>query len=176
MTKRLLTPSKITAWLDCTHYLTLRDEVDRGLREQPATGYGEMAQMLLDKGVRHEQEVLARYRAMGRTVVEVPERERDESFGRWSARVGGILHGGHDVIYQMPFVHDGIRGVADFLERVTDPDGGARYEPVDAKLARGAAKPGHVLQLASMPRPWRRVLVARPSACTSSSVPEPARR
>ncbi len=47
----------------------------------------------------------------------------------------------------MPFVHDGIRGVADFLERVTDGHGGTSYEPVDAKLARGAAKPGHVLQL-----------------------------
>ncbi len=147
VTEQLLTPSKITAWLDCAHYLTLRDEVDRGAREQPATVFGEMAQMLLDKGVHHEQEVLARYRAMGRTVVEVPERERGESFAQWTSRVGEFLHGGHDVIYQMPFVHDGIRGVADFLERVTDPDGGGGYEPVDAKLARAAAKPGHVLQL-----------------------------
>ena len=27
---RLLTPSKITAWLDCAHYLTLRRAVDAG--------------------------------------------------------------------------------------------------------------------------------------------------
>ena len=55
---------------------------------------------------------------------------------------------GYDVIYQMPFVHEGIRGVADFIVRVVDEVTGAvRYEPVDAKLARAAAKPGHVLQL-----------------------------
>lgn len=51
------------------------------------------------------------------------------------------------MLYQLPLVHKGIRGVADFLERVTAEDGGITYEPVDAKLARSAAKPGHVLQL-----------------------------
>jgi predicted RecB family nuclease len=48
----------------------------------------------------------------------------------------------------MPFVHEGIRGIADFLRRVDDADGdGFTWEPIDAKLARNAAKPGHVLQL-----------------------------
>ena len=47
----------------------------------------------------------------------------------------------------MPFVHDGMRGIADFLEQVEDEDGRVTYEPVDAKLARVEAKPGHVLQL-----------------------------
>ena len=47
----------------------------------------------------------------------------------------------------MPFVHDGMRGIADFLERVEDEHGRVTYEPVDAKLARVEAKPGHVLQL-----------------------------
>jgi len=32
-TDRLLTPSKITAWLDCAHYLTLRHQVDTGSRQ-----------------------------------------------------------------------------------------------------------------------------------------------
>ncbi|MDO8108338.1 TM0106 family RecB-like putative nuclease [Isoptericola sp. b441] len=147
MTERLLTPSKITAWLDCAHYLTLRDEVDRGVRPQPPVMVGEMARMLMDKGLWHEQAVVDRYRAEGRTVLEVPERAQGESFTRWTARVAPLLDGEHDVIYQMPFVHNGIRGVADFLERVIDRDGRTSYEPVDAKLARGAAKPGHVLQL-----------------------------
>lgn len=48
----------------------------------------------------------------------------------------------------MPFIHDGIRGIADFVVRTTDPvTGGVSYEPVDAKLTRFDAKPGHVLQL-----------------------------
>ena len=28
MNERSITPTKITAWLDCPHYLTLRGEVD----------------------------------------------------------------------------------------------------------------------------------------------------
>lgn len=47
----------------------------------------------------------------------------------------------------MPFVHHGMRGVADFLVRVVDDAGIVTYEPVDAKLALEKAKPGHVLQL-----------------------------
>ena len=38
MTERSITPSKITAWLDCAHYLTLRHQVDDGLRAAPQTG------------------------------------------------------------------------------------------------------------------------------------------
>ena len=62
--------------------------------------------------------------------------------------MGNPFDAGWDVIYQMPFVHDGMRGIADFVVRVEDPETGAvSYEPVDAKLARVEAKPGHVLQL-----------------------------
>ena len=81
---------------------------------------------------------------------EVPaqDKERGESFAAWVERVGNPMADGHDVVFQMPFVHDGIRGIADFLVRTVDPDTGAvTYEPVDAKLARNEAKPGHVLQL-----------------------------
>ncbi len=146
--ERLLTPSKITAWLDCAHFLTLRDEVDSGIREPPSSStFGEMAQMLLEKGVDHEASVLEQYRSAGRDVFVVPPRDGREPFATWVARVGDVVRDGHDVIFQMPFVHDGIGGIADFLERVEDTRGQVTYEPVDAKLARNAAKPGHVLQL-----------------------------
>jgi uncharacterized protein len=144
---RLLTPSKISAWLDCDHYLTLVDEVETGVRDPEQRHPGDLAQMLLDKGQQHEQQVLARYRDEGRTVVEVPRRTQGETFEQWARRVEPLLTAGHDVLYQMPFVHDGIRGVADFLEQVPRPSGAAAYEPVDAKLARAEAKPAHVLQL-----------------------------
>ncbi len=147
MADRLLTPSKITAWLDCPHYLTLRHEVDEGLRDAAPHLFGEMAQMLLDKGLVHEQQVSERYRATGRVVHDVPGRGARESFAHWVDRVAPVLDEGHDVIAQMPFAHDGVRGVADFLERVENASGAVTYEPVDAKLARSAAKPGHVLQL-----------------------------
>ena len=98
MADRLLTPSKITAWLDCAHYLTLKHEVDAGARPKPPKVFGEMAEMLKQKGLDHEQAVLAKYRADGREVFEVPDWDRgNESFAAWVARVGDVLAEGHDV-------------------------------------------------------------------------------
>ncbi len=148
MTEQLLTPSKITAWLDCAHYLTLRGRVDAGLLEVESSHFGDFAQLLVEKGAQHELECLEKYRSEGRTIYEVPTRQPGELFADWVERVGTPWDDGFDVIYQMPFVHDGMRGVADFLIKVDDPEPGVcTYEPVDAKLARVEAKPGHILQL-----------------------------
>lgn len=147
MNQRLLSPSKITAWLDCPHYLTLRSRVDDGLRPEPESVFGSFARMLLDKGRAHEAACLAYYEQQG-DVVHVPPQQGGEQFAAWVARVGNLFAAEPDVVYQMPFVQDGIRGVADFVVRAVDTDTAAVcYEPVDAKLARAAAKPGHVLQL-----------------------------
>ncbi len=145
--EHLLTPSKITAWLDCAHYLTLKHEVEAGARPHPYQPFGSFAKLLMDKGLEHEAAVLARYEADGRRLLRVDDRSTNESFAAWAQRSLPALDSDADVIFQMPLVHDGIRGVADFLERHVDDDGIVRWEPVDAKLARNAAKPGHVLQL-----------------------------
>ncbi len=147
MAERLLTPSKITAWLDCAHYLSLKHQVEDGAIAAPETAFGSFARLLADKGLQHETECLDTYLADGLTVLRIPDRERGESFAAWVSRVGNPLDQGYDVIYQMPFVHQGVRGIADFLVRVDLPDGSTSYEPVDAKLARIDAKPGHILQL-----------------------------
>lgn len=147
MTERLISPSAITAWLDCEHFLALKHQVEDGLRGKSPGGFGSFAQLLADKGLEHEAACLAEYEAQCRSVYRVPDSPHGETFADWVARVGNPFDDGHDVIYQMPFVHDGIRGIADFLVRVDRPDGTWVYEPVDAKLARKEAKPGHVLQL-----------------------------
>ena len=148
MSESLLSPSKITAWLDCDHFLTLTRQVESGGRRATRSPFGSFARLLVDKGVHHESDCLAAFRSEGRTVYEVPERLVGESFAAWVGRIGNPLDTGADVIYQMPLLHDGIRGIADFLVRIEDPaDGYCRYEPVDAKLARTDGKPGHVLQL-----------------------------
>ncbi|MGA2123878.1 MAG: TM0106 family RecB-like putative nuclease [Acidimicrobiales bacterium] len=147
MVERLLTPSKITAWLGCGHYLTLRNQVDSGVLVPPSTPLGEFAELLIDKGNRHELSCLDEYESMGKTIYEVPGRNANETFEQWVDRVKGSLESGFDVIYQMPFVHEGMRGIADFLVRVEESPGYAHYEPVDAKLTRNEAKPGHVMQL-----------------------------
>jgi predicted RecB family nuclease len=111
-------------------------------------GFGPMAEMLMAKGLEHEQACLDHYQAQDKSVFAVPVRESTDSFADWTARIGNPMAASYDVIYQMPFVHEGVRGVADFVERVVDAATGAvRWEPVDAKLARASAKPGHVLQL-----------------------------
>jgi predicted RecB family nuclease len=147
MVERLLTPSKITAWLGCGHYLSLRNQVDAGLLATERTPLSALAEILIDKGNQHESKCLEDYEALGKTVYEVPGRNADESFAQWVDRVSGSLESGFDVIYQMPFIHQGMRGIADFLIRVDEEPGYAHYEPVDAKLTRTKAKPGHVMQL-----------------------------
>jgi uncharacterized protein len=148
MAERLLTPSKITAWLDCAHYLTLKHEVEAGTRTVEFRPSGSFADLLRDKGLEHEAACLAQYEADGQRVLSVDEKHKGETFAAWTARVRPALDADVDVIFQMPFVHDGIRGVADFLERTVDPATSAiGWLPVDAKLARKEAKPGHVLQL-----------------------------
>jgi predicted RecB family nuclease len=149
MPQRLITPSKITAWLDCPHYLTLRNKVDDGELKEPDHVFGSFAQLLLRKGEIHELDCLTEYKRRGKRVYEVPPRlvKQNETFADWVARIGNPLADGWDIVYQMPFIHGEVRGIADFIERVVDADGGVAYEPVDAKLTRAEAKPGHVLQL-----------------------------
>jgi predicted RecB family nuclease len=148
-TERLLTPTQITAWLGCAHTMTLTAEVAAGRMAKPVPAYGALTTLLMEKGVAHERAHLDALRSAGRDVLEIPGREPDESFARWAERCRPLLAKGHDVLFQMPLVHDGMRGVADFLERVEAPSdlGAFSYEPVDAKLARREAKPGHLLQL-----------------------------
>ena len=147
--QRLITPSKITAWLDCPHYLTLRNRVDDGALTEPDPIFGSFAQLLQHKGEVHEQDCLDDYRHQGKSVhVGAATRVKEkETFAAWVDRVGDSLAAGWDVVYQMPFMHDGVRGIADFLERVNVRTARVAYEPVDAKLTRDDAKPGHVLQL-----------------------------
>ncbi|HUV57255.1 MAG TPA: TM0106 family RecB-like putative nuclease [Acidimicrobiales bacterium] len=148
MPERLITPSKITAWLECAHFLTLQNQVDAGLLRIDPQPMGSLAELLVEKGATHERNCLQDLMDRGRSVYQVPGRNPDESFVQWVERIGNPMERGYDVIYQMPFTHDGIRGIADFLVRVEDREEGyCGYEPIDAKLTRSEGKPGHVLQL-----------------------------
>ena len=148
MVERLITPSKITAWLECGHFLSLRNQADSGVITVEPRPLGSLAELLIEKGSAHERDCLLSLENEGLSVYQVPGRNVDETFVQWVARIGKPMESGVDVIYQMPFVHEGIRGIADFLVRVKSPEEGFfEYEPVDAKLTRTEGKPGHVLQL-----------------------------
>jgi predicted RecB family nuclease len=147
MVERLITPSKITAWLECAHFLSLRNRADAGTLTIEPRPLGTLADLLIEKGAQHEGNCLQELEDQGRSIYQVPGRNPDETFQQWVARIGDPTQKGYDVIYQMPLVHEGIRGIADFLIRVDDLEGYCSYEPVDAKLTRIEGKPGHVLQL-----------------------------
>ena len=167
--KTLLSPSKITAWLDCEHYLTLKNNPERRRNRKQSRGTSDseksetlqeeeigileaptdFADMLRKKGDLHERKCLENYKEkFGSSVFEVPEqnREEGESFEAWVERVGNPMNGEYEIIFQMPFIYEGVRGIADFLEK-TENNGKVVYEPVDSKLARAGAKQGHLLQL-----------------------------
>jgi len=144
MDNPLLSPTTISAWLDCSWYLTVKLGDNQAERNHP----GPFADLLMRKGLDHERACLEEFERQGRTVFRTPEWADGETFAQWTSRVGNPMERGWDVIYQYPMIHDGLRGVADFLVRVPDPVAGhSFYEPYDAKLARLDAKPGHVLQL-----------------------------
>ena len=149
MGKRLVTPSKVTAWLECPHYLTLDSQVVAGILARPYTGGGSFAELLRAKGDHHEQACLAALIGAGKRVREITPRDEGETFADWVKRVGDPFDDeGWDILFQMPFMQDGMRGTADFIERVINPATGASgFEPIDSKLVRTEAKPGHVLQL-----------------------------
>ena len=148
MTDRLLTPSKITAWLDCAHYPDLETPGGHRRPRCRSSRIRLAGQLLVEKGLQHEVDCLAEYRRRASTFSRSRPDETGEPFADWVIRVGNPFRAGYDVIYQMPFIHEGVRGIADFLVRVEDPEAGTcAYEPVDAKLARSEGKPGHVLQL-----------------------------
>ena len=146
--ERLLTPSKITAWLDCAHYLTLRHHVDAGDTVAERGPFGALARLLMRQGPGA--------RAAVPRASTGPEGSR--SCPCRVVRPGAVRpvgRAGRRPARRRPRRHlpDAVRPRRGARRRRLPgadraPSTAAfRYEPVDAKLARAEAKPGHVLQL-----------------------------
>ena len=148
-----LSPSLITAWLSCPHYLNLKIEGAKSPKsteskrsEKPEPDAAEvvapvsLATILRERGNEYEKQTLMSLKASGADVFECEVNRSNLDERAISYLAEGALD--HEVVYQMPFVHDGMRGIADFVVRTDDG-----HLPVDTKLARHDAKPGHVLQL-----------------------------
>src|SRR4051794_32768417 len=115
--RRLLSPSRLNDFLGCEHrtYLDLlaeRGEIPREDYKQPD------AELLLERGRRHEETFLETLRAEGHDVVAIPE---DASRDERAAATEAAMRDGREVIHQAAFVHDGWVGYADFLIRVEEP-------------------------------------------------------
>src|SRR6202161_3599754 len=103
MPERLLPPSKITAWLECGHFLSLRNMADSGQLNIEPTPMGSLAELLIEKGSTHERDCLTDLENRGLSVYQVPGRNPDETFTQWVTRIDNPMSKGYDVIYQMPF-------------------------------------------------------------------------
>ncbi len=166
-----ISPSVVNKWIGCEHYLTLQirkrrknlnpDRIHDGFfeDEDAFSVPSNFTEMLFKKGLLHERECLNKYKeTWGEDkvlMVEGPLESPRDSWTSWIERVGNPFDDGYEVICQMPFKHNGMRGIADFLERrvyeESDADGNVKsrvcYEAVDSKLTRNSAKISHIKQL-----------------------------
>ena len=150
----LLTPSKITAWLDCGHYLTLGAAVE--------SGGGARRRIVRLDGAGSSREGPAARGGVPRGVPTAGQVDLEIPPGRTgpSARstvVGDPFARRPDVIYQMP------SSTTASAASLTSSSAWTTQTPVEPRtnpstpLTRAEAKPGHVLQvIATPPTPWSR--------------------
>lgn len=105
------------------------------------------SQLVMQKGVHHEQRFLEQLQAHGADVVTVPYVEHHSPPQRADESLA-VLQRGHQYVYQ-PFLFNGtFHGYADFLRRVERPSrlGAFSYEPIDTKLGL-VEKSSYLVQL-----------------------------
>jgi predicted RecB family nuclease len=142
--QRRLSPSSLNNFLGCEYrtYLDLlaeRGEIDREDYKPPD------AQLLLERGMRHEQAFLETLREEGHDVLSL---DGDGEPSVRARQTEEAMRAGRGVIHQACLLDDGWIGYADFLIRIDTPSvlGDWSYEVHDAKLAR-SAKPAYIFQL-----------------------------
>jgi predicted RecB family nuclease len=142
-----LSASDVANFLACQHLTRLELLRARG-ELAPARGFDIGFQDLIVRGEAHERDVLDRFRADGRRVVEIGD--SPDATAAWATMEA--IRDGAELIYQGVLVEAGagdepaLFGRPDFLVRadlLPAPDGeprpgGTHYEVIDAKLARSA--------------------------------------
>jgi len=146
----VLSATDLTGFAACEHLTQLELAVTRGRGERPVRD-DPMLDVLSRKGDEHETNHVARLRAQGLTVVEIPgDRHTRIDLALAQAETIVAMHEGVDVIYQATFFDGRWLGHADFLRRVETPTdfGPFGYEVLDTKLAR-RVKAAALLQTAA---------------------------
>ncbi len=137
-------PSDVNNFLACEHLPALelaRAEGKLTLNKAPRPD----AELIAERGLRHEARFLDRLEADGLDVVRIPE---DIPTAERAALSEQAMRKGPKAIHQAGFLDEGWVGYADFLLRVEKPSGLGEwsYEAYDAKLAQHP-KPYFILQL-----------------------------
>jgi uncharacterized protein len=149
----LFSATDLSRHLSCCHLTSLRRAVALGEIDAPTPYDDPRADVLKQRGLEHEQRLLARFTSEGRAVeiITPPEtRFPDYDPEKAAARTRHAMRRGVDIVYQGRLQDEDGRwaGYPDFLRRVDTPSalGGWSYEVLDAKLAR-VAKGEALLQL-----------------------------
>jgi uncharacterized protein len=139
----LLSATDLMRFMGCAHATALDLIRLRGEGPEPGAD-SEDAALLQRHGDAHEAAHLARLKAAGRAVVEIPRGD----LARDAEATRATLASGAEVVFQGAFLSGSWGGWSDFLERVDRPSalGPFSYEVADTKLKR-RPHPKHVLQL-----------------------------
>ena len=154
---RLLTPSKITAWLDCAHYLTLQHEVEAGTLEADAARSASSPSCCWTRASSTSRRAWRTTEAEGTTVHVVPERDKARD-------VRSIGSTGSATCWPTATTSStrcrscttaSAASPTSWCGSTTPTTGTFTYEPVDAKLARARPSPATCCSCASTPTPSR---------------------
>ena len=147
----VLAATDLTNYLACAHLTQQRLAVIRGERSRPRPADDPYAELIRERGERHEEEQLARLsQGCGGHVDLSTDKapiSRDE-LELAAAATTAAMREGAPLIYQAQFFDGRWQGRADFLRRVETPSilGAHAYEVLDTKLAK-QIKPTVVHQL-----------------------------
>jgi len=144
----VLSAGDLVDFMACEHLSMLEGKVALGELERPP--FSDEDRLVVEKGREHERAYLAKLRAEGRIVVDIPG--RPDPIGRQESAAATIaaLEAGAEIVHNATFLdlENGWSGVADFLLRIPGRSrfGDWQYEVADTKLAR-SAKVSTLMQL-----------------------------
>jgi predicted RecB family nuclease len=147
----VLAATDLTNHLACAHLTQQRLPIARGERAKPRPADDPHADLIRERGARHEREQLERLSAECGGYVELSSENSPSTRQELevaASRTTEAMHKGAPLIYQAQLFDGRWQGRADFLRRVAVPSqlGDFSYEVLDTKLAR-QVKPHVVHQL-----------------------------
>jgi uncharacterized protein len=147
----VLAATDLANHLACDHLTQQRLAIARGERSKPRPADDPYAELIRDRGFRHEAEQLERLSAISGGHIDLSTEEfpqTREQLERAASVTHDAMRAGHPLIFQAHFFDGRWQGRTDFLRRIDQPSalGDYAYEVVDTKLARGV-KPHVVHQL-----------------------------
>ncbi len=147
----VLAATDLTSHLACAHLTQQRLGVVRGERSKPRPADDPHAELIRERGQRHEDEQLVRLSAECGGHVDLSTENAPysrEELELAAAATTAAMRDGTPLIYQAQFFDGRWQGRADFLRRIDEPSapGAHAYEVLDTKLAK-QIKPTVVHQL-----------------------------